>query len=78
LSEQKPTVGRIVHYHSLGSLDGRYPSAVPRAAVVTEVYEAPFEGVSLTVLNPTGLQLVPNVLFSAEPKAGCWSWPPRV
>lgn len=32
----KPTVGRIVHYTSLGDRDGRYPSEI-HAALITKV-----------------------------------------
>ena len=36
--DQKPSVGQIVHYVSLGSADGQYPSTC-RAATITEVSE---------------------------------------
>lgn len=85
MSEQKPTVGRIVHYQAYGTPGGEFPS-VPRAAVITEVhYEPPTEGeepkvsmVGLCVLNPTGQFFNRDVRYSAEPKPGYWSWPPRV
>jgi hypothetical protein len=57
-----PSVGRIVHYVSRGSADGKFP-ATCRAAVVTEVAEPEQPRlVSLAVLNPSGLffdQLIP-------------------
>lgn len=37
MSEQKPTVGRIVHYQSFGTPGGEFKS-VARAAVVTDVH----------------------------------------
>lgn len=75
----KPSVGRIVHYQAFGTPGGEYPS-VPRAAVITEITEnAPEEDmVGLCVLNPTGQFFNRNVRYSAEPKPGCWRWPPRV
>lgn len=84
MSEQKPTVGRIVHYQAYGTPGGEFPS-VPRAAVITEVgrdgdpktFDETGE-VGLFVANPTGLFLNRRVKYSAEPKPGCWSWPPRV
>lgn len=74
--EQKPSVGRMVHYQAYGTPGGEYPS-VPRAAVVSEV-EADGETVGLVVFNPTGLFFNRGVKFSADQKPGCWSWPPRV
>jgi hypothetical protein len=41
--DQKPSVGRIVHYQAYGTPGGEYKS-VPRAAIVTDVTEG-----SLTV-----------------------------
>jgi hypothetical protein len=72
--DQKPSVGRIVHYQAYGTPGGEYPS-VPRAAVVTQVGED--GAVGLAILNPTGMFFNPSVPFSAEPKPGSWSWPPR-
>jgi hypothetical protein len=84
---QQPTVGRTVHYHSLGSADGRFPSE-PRAAIVTEVPELtpsqPNSGppgyvksASLAVLNPTGMHFQQCVRYSEGREPGTWSWPPR-
>lgn len=72
--DQKPTVGRIVHYQAYGTPGGEYAS-VPRAAIVTQVHSD--ECVSLCVLNPTGQFFNQSVNYSAEPKPGCWNWPPR-
>ena len=75
MSDQKPSVGRIVHYHSYGTPGGEYtPEA--RAAVVTAIYPTPGV-VALCVLNPGGLFFNPSVSYSETPKPGCWSWPPR-
>ncbi|MEV1294444.1 hypothetical protein [Pseudonocardia sp. NPDC049635] len=49
----KPSTGRVVHYVSRGSADGRFPPAC-RAATVTEVARD-HEHVGLAVLNPTGM-----------------------
>ena len=75
MSEQKPSVGRIVHYQAYGTPGGEYPS-VPRAAVITEVGEDE-QTVGLAVLNPTGMFFNRSIAYSAERKPGCWSWPPR-
>jgi hypothetical protein len=86
--DQKPTVGRIVHYHSYGTPGGEFKPE-PRAAVVTGVYPeidpasgvghhpAGPEHVDLFVMNPTGIFLNRAVRYSETPKPGCWSWPPR-
>lgn len=80
----KPTVGRIVHYMSRGSLDGKFPS-VPRAAIVTDVStEATIIdrngghiafGVRLCVLNPEGIFFSDWLEEGTGP--GNWMWPPR-
>ena len=59
MTEQRPSVGRIVHYVSFGTPGGEYPS-VCRAAVVTEVgdpeaTEPELMDVGLAVLNPEGM-----------------------
>ena len=48
-----PSVGRIVHYVSLGSAGGEYPS-VCRAAIITEVDATDDTRIGLAALNPTG------------------------
>ena len=39
--EQKPSVGRIVHYVAYGTPGGEFPAGVCRAAIITEVYSGP-------------------------------------
>lgn len=82
----KPTIGRVVHYQAHGSPNGQHKSE-PRAAIITRVASAqePHDPdneaqhvVDLCVLNPSGMFFNQAVPFSQEPKAGCWSWPPRV
>jgi hypothetical protein len=73
--EQKPSVGRIVHYQSFGTPGGEYLPA-PRAAVVTQV-NGEAGSVGLCILNPTGQFFNQSVPYSAEPKPGHWNWPPR-
>jgi hypothetical protein len=72
--EQKPSVGRIVHYQAYGTPGGEHPS-VPRAAVITDVHEN--DDVTVCVLNPSGI-FFNRVKYSADRQPGCWSWPPRV
>lgn len=83
MAEQKPSLGRIVHYQSHGSPNGQH-SSQPRAAIITSTYEGtPFEveqRVDLCVLNPTGMYFDKATPFDAAeiPAPGTWHWPPRV
>ncbi|MFF3363600.1 hypothetical protein [Streptomyces misionensis] len=90
--EQKPTVGRVVHYVSYGTPGGEYGKEC-RAAVVTAVRNdepVPEHGVpyvDLCVLNPTGMFFNQTcryaewdgteALAGAEPQGGSWHWPER-
>jgi hypothetical protein len=91
MNEQKPSVGRVVHYQSYGTPNGEY-TPQPRAAIITELY-APgdfkaenlvVEGdgtqstVGLCVLNPTGQFFNRFVPYAESPTPGHWNWPPRV
>lgn len=83
MTQQVPSIGRVVHYHSYGTPGGEYLPA-PRAAIITEVHDSepvPEHGVAdvgLAVLNPTGLFFNQHVGYAPGPTPGHWSWPPRV
>lgn len=83
MADQKPSVGRIVHYQSYGTPGGEFLPE-PRAAIITEVKNfdpVPEHGVpyvSLCVLNPTGQYFNQDVPFAETPTPGHWNWPPRV
>jgi hypothetical protein len=79
----QPTIGRIVHYVSYGSADGRYKSKC-RAAVVSETHLEPADPtttavfvptIGLAVLNPTGVFFDRYVRESDEHTGGTWHWP---
>jgi hypothetical protein len=81
-----PTIGRIVHYTSLGDKDGKYPPE-QQAAIVTKVLaiasvpetrEEDRFSVSLKIFYPTGFFDMQGVPFSSEYARGHWSWPPQV
>lgn len=86
--DQKPSIGRIVHYVSHGSPvreDGtqEYKSTC-RAAIVTQALEG-FMGTPLAgmaVLGPTGMHFEyglpgPDPEGCSSTKAGTWHWPER-
>lgn len=64
--EQKPTIGRIVHYFNT---DGEV-----RPAIITEVDGA---SVSLTIFNSLGSHFKDDVPHAPFPTPHCWSWPER-
>lgn len=80
MSDQKPSVGRVVHYVSYGTPGGEYASKC-RAAIVTAVNSPDAvdpTGVSVAVLNPTGLFFDEGLPYSEEHRGGTWHWPERV
>lgn len=94
MTDQRPTVGRIVHYTSHGTPDGTYGKEC-RAAIITGVdeYQPSDDGhlvghVDLCVLNPTGMFFNRSVHQEElddkiEPgpsgrTGGTWHWPERV
>lgn len=72
----KPTIGRIVHYLSLGSGDGKFPPET-QAAIITGLSSNDDGRVSLKIFYKTGIFDMDQVPFSERPQRGHWSWPPR-
>lgn len=75
--EQKPSIGRVVHYEALGSANGQFPVGECRAAIITSLNED--GSVALCILNPTGMYFNQSVKQNAlaEKQGGCWHWPER-
>lgn len=79
MSEQQPSVGRIVHYVSHGSPDGTHPAGEHRAAIITEVYGDATDIAGLCVLNPNGMYFQRSARYDATAQQpGTWHWPERV
>ena len=86
MAEQKPSVGRIVHYTNLGDRDGKYPPEI-QAALITGVNA---DGtVALHVFYKTGQFDMSSVAYAqdegcpahragTEGARGRWTWPERV
>lgn len=72
--EQKPSIGRIVHYVSRGSADGVFTSEC-RAAIITSV--ADDANIEATVFNPTGVYFHQLTADHDEKCPGSWHWPER-
>lgn len=93
MTDQKPSVGRIVHYVSYGTPGGEFRSQC-RAAIVTEVSTVYADVIGLVALNPTGMffhSLADGGCTQDEGdqgdispagvpayKGGTWHWPERV
>ena len=76
--DQKPSVGRIVHYVSYGTPNGEYRSQ-DRAAIISEVPDPESDTIHIVVLNPEGMFFNKNVRHDEDDKAGgTWHWPERV
>lgn len=77
MKDQKPSVGRIVHYTMLGRTT---QELIACAAIVTQVVEG--DCVSLTIFAPSTILHRDDVEYSevaGTPEArGKWSWPARV
>lgn len=80
MPEQKPSVGRTVHYVSYGTPGGEYTPEC-RAAIVTALpnpYYADQGALALCVLNPTGMFFNSGIEHDEQRKAGgTWHWPER-
>lgn len=79
--EQKPSIGRIVHYKSYGTPGGEYKSEC-RAGIITEVDEDSLNDpmdrqvIGVCILNPSGQFFNQGVIKGTE--GGQWHWPERV
>jgi hypothetical protein len=70
----KPTVGRILHYVSVGHSLGTYSSTC-RAAIVTDVKDE--TTISLAVFGARGVFFYEKITFDTAKTAGTWHWPER-
>lgn len=81
MTQQIPSVGRIVHYVSYGTPGGEYTSecrAAVIAAVPTAVWEGDAQPVDLVVFNPTGLFFNCCPQDEDTKRGGTWHFPERI
>jgi hypothetical protein len=78
MTEQQPTVGRIVHYVSYGTPGGEYTSQC-RAAIITDLAQTDEGGdvVGVAVVNPTGMFFNRAAYDEGAQTGGTWHWPER-
>lgn len=74
MTQQVPSVGRIVHYRSYGTPKGEFSSTC-RAAIITEVDKPgdPDSPVGICAINPTGIFFNQHIQHGDQP--GQWHWP---
>lgn len=83
MTDQAPSIGRIVHYRSYGTPGGEFTPEC-RAAIVTEVDPSDTSLIGLTAVNPTGFFFHSLAAGGCRmddplsPKGGTWHWPERV
>lgn len=73
MSEQKPSIGRIVVYNHPGSADGKYPPSQSPAIIQNVAADG---SVRLFVFGPKGQHMDDGLLQGDGPCQ--WNWPPRV
>ena len=76
--EQKPSIGRMVHYQRYGTPGGEHKPE-PSPAIIVAVDEDG-KTCQLFVMNPNGTyhNRTPYAGDGEAPKGGHWHWPPRV
>ena len=79
MSEQKPSVGRVVHYQTVVNPEvlAAIIARVNDGSVVLFVMD-PGYAPEIPFVGPTAGHFQTGVPYSEEPKPGHWNWPPRV
>lgn len=73
MSEQKPSIGRIVVYNHPGSADGKYPTTQSPAIIQNVAADG---SVRLFVFGPKGQHMDDGLVQGDGPCQ--WNWPARV
>ncbi len=77
--EQKPSIGRVVHYTNLGSVNDNGEMIYPPTQQAALIVWTDGEAVDLLVFYRGGGQFpMSDVPYSDAYKRGHWSWPVRV
>lgn len=74
MTVDKPSIGRIVHYVSMGHSLGTYASTC-RAAIVTDVKDD--KTVTVAVFSGKSLSFNEGVTLDDGKAGGTWHWPER-
>lgn len=74
MGEQKPSVGRIVHYVEKQGEDNCSAAIIVELDNVTDTIQE----VSLVIFNQGGMIFLPNVRYSELGADDTWHWPERV
>ncbi len=74
MENQKPSIGRIVHFNSPITVDDK-PATVAQAALVVAIHGE--DCISVVAWNEYGTANAQRSI-SQGTAAGQWSWPPRV
>lgn len=80
MTEQEPSVGRIVHVMTHPHEDAGFGPVI-RPAIITDVYvdegDGPKGAISVQVFYKHGILAWDRVPYSIQLKPGHWSWPSR-
>lgn len=78
MDAQKPSVGRIVHYHREKTDSVDHPLEEPVAAIITRVWSDTCVNLTLFADGRGEFKMTSVCLRDEQNTEGVWSWPPRV
>ncbi len=76
--DQKPSVGRVVHFYN-ANLNHNGQGAGPYPATVTQTFEGPYINLKVSAWGvPDWDEGSVSELSASSPQSRYWCWPPRV